>query len=51
MKDKGPLWKKWWFWLIIGVVCINILITNLNENNYTPEQDHNELKQGNISTH
>ncbi|MFV8829441.1 hypothetical protein [Alkalihalobacterium sp. APHAB7] len=51
MKKKKPIWKKWWLWLVILFVCLNILITNLSESEYDHEQERNELKEGNISTH
>ncbi|WP_142247914.1 transmembrane 9 family protein [Alkalihalobacterium alkalinitrilicum] len=51
MRKKTPFWKKWWVWLIIVVVCINIFMTNVSVNNEDYHSERNELKKGNISSH
>ena len=36
-KAKKPIYKKWWFWLIIGIVVVSIASAGKNED--TPSSD------------
>lgn len=36
-KQKKPLYKKWWFWLIIGIVVVIAISSGGNESNPSPD--------------
>lgn len=35
-KQKKPLFKKWWFWLIVGIVVVIAISSGGNESNPSP---------------
>lgn len=43
MQEKKPLWKKWWFWLIV-VVFVGVIGTSASQNE-EPKKSENPTKQ------
>ena len=47
---KKPIYKKWWFWVIIGVVVIAIIGGSADESDGTAEDNANNANTGNAVT-
>ena len=43
-ETKKPIYKKWWFWLIVAVVLIGAVGGNSNSRNETKNEKKNETK-------
>lgn len=47
-KQKKPIFKKWWFWLIIGIIVVSIISSSGNESK-TPSGN-SSIPQSNTSS-
>ena len=42
-KAKKPIFKRWWFWAIIGIIFVGIIAASSNKNDASPSEGPNVL--------
>ena len=47
-ETKKPIYKKWWFWLIVAVVLIGAVGGNSNSKNETKNETRTEASSENV---